>query len=165
MARKPRDYKAEERRRNELARQRGFTSRAQQRRAIETGKIPALQPKRVRSPKTVEAQKRRVRPPKARGPIQTDFNGYTIPVEQQAKDWSTLHARSEIAQYRPEEAAKLGVGKKAYTNAYMRAFVVSDGGYSAVRYAGGSPELYYWFVTLNQYMSASEYETRYGPVA
>lgn len=31
MARKARDYKAEERRRNELARERGFTSRAQER--------------------------------------------------------------------------------------------------------------------------------------
>lgn len=33
MARRPRDYRAEERRRNELARQRGFANRSQQRKA------------------------------------------------------------------------------------------------------------------------------------
>lgn len=58
MARRVRDYKAEERRRNELARSRGFDSRAQQRGKIERGEMRALDPRRVSSSKTKANQQR-----------------------------------------------------------------------------------------------------------
>ena len=107
MARKPRDYKAEERRRNELARQRGFKTRAAQRGAIERGEISALQPKRVRSKKTLAAQARRAQgllsgSAVPKGPIPS-FDELRRMVEadraQQCRDWSAIHAASTVATY------------------------------------------------------------------
>ena len=165
-----RDYHAEEVRRNALAKSRGFTSRAQQRHAIEVGKIRALQPKRVRSPKTRKAQERllatrRYGPTPKAGEVPESFGGITISPEDRARDWSTMFARSEIAQYRPERAKELGVSKAKYRDAYLKAFVAGDTRYERVRHSknGGSDALYYWFVTLNEYMEADEYESRYGP--
>lgn len=166
MARKARDYKAEERRRNELARLRGHTNRYQQRKKIETGAIAALAPKRVRSTRTKTAQKARVRPPRGAAKI-TDYEiqGTKISRVQRASDWSAAHASEDIAKYRPERAKSLGVGEAAYTNAYLRAFVEGDTRYQRVRRSGGSVDLYYWFVTLNGYYMAEEYDEKYGPAA
>src|SRR6478609_5965605 len=103
MARKPRDYKAEERRRNELARQRGFTNRYQQRRKIETGAVPALAPKRVRSERTKQAQAQRIRPPRNGAKIDDSrwvINGTQISRVQRAEDWSAMHGGTDIAKYR-----------------------------------------------------------------
>lgn len=167
MAKRVRDYKAEEARRNALARERGFTSRAQQRNRIETGKFPALQPKRVRSVKTKRAQSRYL----SHAPIVDDDNvvpkwgvkGVTLPViskDQACRDWSTLYARSEMAEYRPERAKTLRVTEKEYRDAYFNAWASGD--YYATRYHGGSDSLRYWFVELNDYYQAEEYDDRYG---
>lgn len=164
MARKARDYKAEERRRNELAKARGFTSRAAQRRAIEKGAAPALAPTRLRKPSVIAAQRARSAPPKDRAPIKDSLQGYPLPSrEQRARDWSALFAGTEMAQYRPERAKELGVTKKQYTDAYLRAFVQGDSAYHRVRYYGGSEDLRYWFVELNDYFEAEEYDEKYGP--
>jgi len=164
MARKQRDYRAEEARRNELARQRGFTSRAAQRRAIERGKAPAIQPHRIRSERTRKAQAALQSAIKPLNVRKYDYAGIHISGEQRATDWSTIFAGSDIAQYHPERARSLGVTKKQYTDAYLRAFVLGDERYAQSRYYGGSDPLYYWFVTLNGYYSADEYESRYGRV-
>lgn len=156
-AKRKRDYKAEERRRNELARERGYRNRAQQRRAIEKGEMSPLDPERVRSPKTVSAQAKRL--------FQTnDFIRLTSALDPRdmAQDWSGIFARSEQAEYNPERAAELGVSEREYTRAYLDAFVLGDDRYEINRRSGSDP-LFYWFVTLNGFMSADTYDKRYGP--
>lgn len=165
MAKRQRDYAAEQRRRNELARQRGFTSRAQQRRKIEKGEIPALVPlSRLRSKRTIEAQKFLLGA-ETRG---IERKGSTLPVfgtrrsdAERAQDWSDIYARSQVAQYDPDNRPK-GMTKAAYTRAYLAAFVTGDERYVKVRHAGGSDALRHWFVDVMEYMQADEYETRYG---
>lgn len=157
MARKARDYKAEERRRNELAKQRGFSNRYQQRAAIETGKRAPLQPSRVRSPRTKAAQRRVLG-------AHEDYLAAlrrTTPASR-AEDWSGLFLRTDMAKYDPDRARELGVSRAAYTDAYLNAWVEGPESYSKVRHKGGSDALEYWFVTLNGFMTVDEYEARYG---
>lgn len=167
MARKARDYKAEEARRNALARQRGFTSRGQQRRAIETGKAPAIAPRRLRKPTTIEAQKFRLGVDTGgieRKATELPAFGDRVSPEDRAQDWSDIYARSSAAQYNPDDRPK-GMSKRAYTNAYLAAFVRGDERYVNVRHAGGSEALRHWFVDIAGYMTADEYESRYGAQA
>ena len=163
MARKARDYAAEQRRRNELARERGHRSRADQRRKIELGKIPALAPKRLRNPVTLKNQKLRVTTPKRKHVKKpTEYGGYKLPsLEDRSTDWSTMFARSESGTYAPDTRPD-DTTKAAYRSAYMKAFVAGPARYDLVRHHGGSPDLKYWLVTLNHFMSVSEYESRYG---
>lgn len=162
MARKVRNYRAEQLRRNELARARGFTNRYQQRHAIETGKFKALQPKRVTRPQTLKAQAEYLAKPKR----QQTPTGWAYPSkEDQAQDWSTMNARTNMGQYHPGNAKRLGVTKTFYRQTYLDAFVTGDDRYKLVRHHGGSPALRYWFVDLNGFFSADEYESRYGPAA
>ena len=163
MARK-RDYNAEERRRNELARQRGYSSRAQQRRAIETGKRESLAPNRLRNPRTIEAQKfligERTKGIETKGTILPTF-GNRVSDVQRAEDWSDLFARSSAAKYDPDNRPS-GMTKAAYTDAYLAAFVRGDERYVEVRRRGGSDALRRWFVDIAGYLTADEYESRYG---
>ena len=55
----------------------------------------------------------------------------------------------------------------AYTNAYLRAFVVGPTTYRANRRnrRGASHDVFYWFVTLNGYYTVEEYEGKYGELA
>lgn len=144
MARRKRDYKAEERRRNELARQRGYKSRAAQRYAIETGRAPALQPSRVRKPT------RTVKTPRL------DSGAL-----DRAYDWSALHGGTQIARY-DYRNARPGVTKGQYLKGYLDAFVEGPQRYRAVRHSGGSRALERYFVDITGYYTADEYETRYG---
>lgn len=164
MARRARDYKAEEARRNALAKERGFTSRGQQRRRIETGKAPAIQPYRLRKPQTIEAQKFRL----GSATKGVESKGSNLPVfgsrrgdRERAEDWSDIYARSVAAQYLPDERPQ-GMSKAAYTDAYMAAFVTGSERYVEVRRSGGSDALRHWFVDVIEYMTADEYESRYG---
>ena len=187
MARKARNHHDEQIRRNQLSFLRGFKSRADERHQIETGKVAPQQPQRVRSPKTRAAQETRLThivritkrqraeaeakaDAKARAkpsPAVKDFGDRypDITPTQRAQDWSNLFARAEAGKYNPGAAKSLGVTKRAYTTAYLNAFVKGDTRYDAVRHnkKGASPYLYYWFVSLNHYMTADEYEASYGP--
>jgi hypothetical protein len=161
MARKPRNHKLEQQRRNELARQRGFTSRGQQRRAIERGKVPALAPTRLRSERTIKAQtERQIREQQSGlgGTITRDFRTK----RDRCIDWSALHAGTTIASYDYEANAVDGVTRQQYTDAYFAAFVSGPGRYAAVRRSGGSPELRRYFVTITEHYSPDVYEVRYG---
>lgn len=104
MARKPRDYKAEERRRNELARQRGYTSRAAQRHKIETGRIAPLMPNRIRSPFTIAAQKVRDVVLSRNVPVSPNHPEFDravagVSVEQRASDWASIFARTHVTTF------------------------------------------------------------------
>ena len=82
----PRDYRQEEQRRNELARERGFTSRAQLRNRVSKGfaagrvtKAPAYE----RAGFTSQLEYRKAR--------------------KVAKAWSDHHSRQERSEYKPSE--------------------------------------------------------------
>lgn len=162
MARKQRDYKAEERRRNELARQRGFSSRAALRRAIEKGTAAAIQPNRLRRPSTIAAQKERykaTRKTEHKGDKFPKF-GFRVSDEQRAQDWSDVFSRSPGSEYNPDERPE-GMSRKAYTNAYLKAWVDGDNRYVNVRHTGGSPELRNWLVNVAGFLTANIYEDKY----
>jgi hypothetical protein len=176
MARKKRDYRAEEKRRNELARLRGFASRAQQRRAIETGKIRALKPERVIKPSVLAAQRRFIeslRRPFTEADRQYEL-GAIIPhlpsVRQQCEDWSAAHAGTAIAQYDNDDDADddpktrwiAKHGRKAYDDAYYEAWVYGPQSYRRVRRNGGSYALYRWLVEITETMTDAEYDLKYG---
>jgi len=164
-AKRVRNYRQEQERRNALARERGYTSRGQQRRAIETGKAKPIAPKLVRSPKTIAAQKARIKA-ETQGQEHKHKTSDILfsanrPDAERAQDWSDLFSRSSMGQYNPDERPD-GVSKKAYTDAYVAAFVDGAERYKYVRHSGGSPALRRWLVDINGFMTADEYETRYG---
>jgi len=159
-----RDYAAEERRRNQLARERGFTSRGAQRHAIERGQFAAIRPNRLRKPQSIEAQKfllgDRTKGIERKDTVLPQF-GSRFSDAQRAEDWSDIYARSAAAQYTPDERPE-GMSKREYTDAYLAAFVRGDERYVNTRHSGGSEALRHWFVDVAQYMTADEYESRYG---
>lgn len=166
MARK-RDYKAEERRRNELARARGFKSRAAQRHAIETGKVKALAPSRMKNPRTVIAQQR-LRAKERPSAFDIIYDTYSD--EQRAAEWSSLFARHESGRFDYDgdtETAKskqqfiAKYGKDAYVQAYISAFVRGEGRYQRARNRGGSQPLRFWFVHVTGYLTSNVYDERY----
>lgn len=152
MARRKRDYRAEEARRNELARQRGFATRAQQRGKIERGEIRAIQPKRVRAAKTVRAQKAWTARAKSLvssfGDMGPDFEvtDYLKGIDfkflepgERCIEWSNLHAANNIVKFDPDNRPE-GVSLERYTDVYFRAFVDGPEAYGKVR---GSRETTY----------------------
>ena len=182
--RKPRNYRAEEARRNEIARALGFKSRAEMRKAVETGKIAPKRPRAVRSPRTIAAQKAREARERA---VKVVKRGHTdsyeslsggISDEQRAQDWSDIFARTDVStyeygvknatagEYKKVMAAKARYvrkhGKDAYTKAYLKAFVEGPGKYKTTRNIGGSPDLYLWFVIVCEYLLAELYEDKYA---
>lgn len=160
MPRKVRNHALEYARRNELAVGRGFRSRGQQRYAIETGHFAALDFRRIRSPKTRKAQEGFLSAPR----FIPKYAGVEVPKytpEQRCIDWSAAFARSEKAQYEPDNASDLGLTKAEYRKAYMKAFVSGKERYKLARKTG-SDALRHWFVDINHYFEADEYETRYG---
>ena len=187
MALRIRDNHAENVRRNELAKARGFHNRYDQRHKIETGVIRALWPQQVTAPKTVKAQNEWQARAHAliTGAKPTEYGGHPLPPpEDRCQSWSDMFARASAARFapdgvkaadakmyhdrqwpRPLSAKDLGVTRDEYTAAYTRAFLVGPQRYQATRRTGGSYALYYWFVVLNHYMEADEYESRYGPAA
>lgn len=152
-----RDNAKEQVRRNQLAFERGYASRYEQRKAIERGVIAPIAPKRVSSPKTISAQEKRLAAiPKVKS------RSATYADRELAYDWSAVMAKRFEAEYHPERALALGVSRYEYTQIYLRAFVTGDYRYKITRRKGGSDELGEWFVTLNHFYSATEYERRYA---
>lgn len=161
MARRVRDYAAEQRRRNELAKSRGYTSRSQQRRAIEQGRRAPLRPDLIRSPRTVEAQRIR----QAR--IDADLKLFGQYAENER--WAKAHAVRHIGRFDPREQSEggnrlPGVSPEAFSQGYNEAFVNGPLKYRSRRNRGGSRALRRYFVDLTGHFTADEYEARYGHV-
>ena len=138
-AKRQRNYRAEEARRNELARARGFTSRGQQRRAIDRGVIEPLAPERTFIARALRIDS----------------------MMDNAYDWSTAHAKHYEAMFRPQDALDHGLSEGEYTRAYSKAFVEGNQRYGNVRRRGGSPALRRWFVDTIHWYSPAEYEAKY----
>lgn len=163
-----RDYKAEYARRQQLARERGYGSYGRQRGKIQRGEIRALAPNRIRSERTRQAQREFLERAREVAEGEKGFDQLVeeftsvLTDEQRAAQWSAGFARSEIAQYKPEEAESLGISRDEYTQAYLDAFVEGPSRYADVRYDGGSDALEFWFVELHEYFEVDEYDKRYG---
>jgi hypothetical protein len=110
---KPRDYKSEERRRNELARQRGFTTRAQQRTATRKG----LDYGRPIGPKQLPYRAAGFASDKAYRQARAD-----------AKAWSKKHSSKKVSEYRPSGLHK---NPQAFA-AYHAAFIDKKSAVSAI---------------------------------
>ena len=129
----PRDYRQEEQRRNELARERGFTSRAQLRNRVAGGTAegrPAKAPPFERAGFASPGEYRRAR--------------------KTAAKWSAQHSRVEVSRY---DSAKLRDPSRfrAYYDAYAR-----DGDGRAKR-----DWLKYYLVDVEDYVSDEEFEREY----
>lgn len=181
MARKARDYKAEEARRNEIARALGYKNRAQMRRAVELGFIAPKRPEAIRSPRTIAAQKWRAamaardydydpRTPIDREPTEFERIVAGIKPERMARDWSAAHAKTPAAEFDFEGNEDVNVAKRdfikahgmtAYIDAYLNAFVLGGDRYVNRRHAGGSPAMLFWFVVVTMYMTVPEYDGKY----
>ena len=129
----PRDYRQEEQRRNELARERGFTSRAQLRNRVARGTAegrPAKAPPYERAGFASPGEYRRAR--------------------KEAAKWSSQHSRVEVSRY---DSAKLRnpARFRAYYDAYAR-----DGDGRTKR-----GWLKHYLVDVEHYVSDEEFEREY----
>ena len=168
MPKRKRDYRAEERRRNELARALGFKNRAELRKAIETGVRPARRVKQLRKPSTIAAQ---ARLRKSAKPSTYDEIVATYSDQQRSQEWGWLLSKHETAEYEARGDSAVAKqkrafiqkhGKDVYTRAYLEAWAEGDEKYYRVRYRGGSYALGFWLVEVCGYLTWDQFWERYG---
>lgn len=144
MAQRPRarDYRLEEQRRNARARELGFTSRAQMRRALRTGEwTPQRKSDRPRSPIVGSAS-----------PLPASVSNIAR-LRRESRDWSRKHSRIETSQYNthwPDETVR----------AYHAAFV--DESTRAWKIENGLESLREFLVDERGYYTDDEFDERYG---
>lgn len=162
----PRDYRAEEARRNAKAKQLGFTSRAQQRRAQRHGlKLPRTgssprSPIKVTpgAPKLVTpAVLRRysARPPTPPRVVQA-IRQVTVPIakiRRQSQAWSNAHSRVPTSKYDPDFTA-------ATARRYHAAYVDPDT--KAYKIENGLDSLREYLVDDMGFYDDVEFDARYG---
>ena len=130
----PRDYRQEEQRRNELARERGFTSRAQLRNRVASGTAegrPAKAPPFERAGFASPGEYRRAR--------------------RESAKWSAKHSGLEVSRY---DGTKLR--DPARFRAYYDAFPSEQGGATQKR-----GWLKHYLVDVEDYVSDEEFEREY----
>lgn len=159
-----RDYKAEYQRRNELAKARGYKSYGQQRYRIETGDAPAINPRRLRSQRTIDNQVRKQRILSNAGPFndelpwpdwfgEKDLKATRI---EFAQDWSDFYSRHWSTEFDAERAED----DEHYLETYMNTFVHLS--YLESHHLKRSESHYEWFVNIMHYMEADTYDRRYA---
>lgn len=178
-------------RRNARAEALGFRNYYEYRKAYETGKVQPVRPDRIKSERTRKAQLQFKPPPIGQffsnaitqaqqllddisnlgyDAVSYPANTYdlianyydkTTSIEDKCADWSDLRARTDMAEYHPENAASLGVTRERYTEVYYNAFVDKEHGYYASRYEGGTDWLEEWFCDINDYFDDEDYKIRY----
>lgn len=159
---KQRDYKKESARRKELANERGFSSYWKMRRAIETGKAPAINSARISNAKTYKAQKDAGYPLEVKASGLFDRVRNSVSRERQCQTWSDLFAQVDEVKFQPDQAKDLGMSKAGYIQRYYRTFVDGRNSYGKVRYKGGSENLREWLVDIQGYIEAKEYDAKYS---
>lgn len=152
MPRKARNYAAEYAKRNALAKARGYRSYGDQRRKIETGRAPAINPGRIRTKRTADAQQEY-----RNLPWEKRVDPTQIKIEM-AQEWSRVYARTGAIRFDSAEARR----NPHYLSTYLQAFVLGTHDDPNLNRLTGSDALYEYLVNETGYMSADEYETRYG---
>jgi hypothetical protein len=152
MPRKARDYRAEYKRRVALAQQRGHRNYYEQRRKIETGETPALQPARLRRRDVIEKQQRFER-------LLPDW--LTVNVQDaridMAQNWSDWYSRHWSTRFDADRARN----DPHYLNVYMQAFVMQISSGPASHRLTFDEYRREWFVNIMEYFSVEEYDDRY----
>jgi hypothetical protein len=160
MAGKKRDYKAEYARRVALAKERGFSNYYQQRRKIESGQVPAINPNRLRKRSTIEAQEKF--PTRGKAKTQAEWwesvNIQDARIDM-ARRWSDWYSRDYTTQFDADRAKH----DERYLTVYMQAFVLAPHSDSNVHHLDGDTWQYEWFVDLNGFYDAEEFEDKYPP--
>lgn len=145
-----RDYKAEYARRQALARERGHRSYGEQRRKIERGEIPPIQPSRIRG-KTRAAWFAALMD----SPQRADQHLFVRrEIIADCEEWSRLHAMSDRAKFRRKRALK----DQDYLMTYYRAFIMNTT--SDFAHLKDNQDLKKWFMQFKG-MSEDEYRKRY----
>ena len=126
-AKRTRDYRAEEARRNQLAKSRGFTSRAQQRRALRTGAwVPVRKSDKPRAPIVYTASPT---PP----PTLTRKPGSSnlARLRRESQEWSSKHSRVDASKYDPRfPPERVRKYHAAFVDDATRAYRIENGLYS-----------------------------------
>lgn len=127
-----RDYSAERARRNELARQRGFSSLDALHKAVKAGQYPSAReirrdPEKRREAALIsqrrirEANRARPKPPQL--PPEAELDKSDAEIHQLNREWSRRHSRQSRTEYNPRWGVKR---KRAYYNAFVRDFRVPN---------------------------------------
>jgi len=107
-AKRVRDYKAEERRRNELAVERGHRTRATARYAVKTGKLPSEKPVKPFGPQDAPYRKAGFKSPTAYSNARKD-----------AAAWSRKHSNITPSSYRPSSRHRSPYAFRSYYDAFV----------------------------------------------
>lgn len=157
-----RDYKAEEARRNAKAKQLGFSSRAQLRRAQRYGYQPPRVGKSPRGPikptKAAKVTPAVLRRYSARPPAPVTISGGTktgsiAKIRRESQDWSNAHSRVPTSKYDPEFTANTA-------RRYHAAFVDPDT--KAWKIENGLDSLREYLVDDMGFYDDVEFDERYG---
>ena len=81
---------------------------------------------------------------------------------ESATDW--VFNFENVLESDPDILERTGMTMEQLEDAYLAAVVADDTGYYDVRYSGGSEELREWLVDITGYMTADEYDEKYGIV-
>lgn len=157
MPKKARDYKAEYARRQSLAKERGYKSYGQQRRLIEKGIAPAIQPTRLRSARTIRNQEESGAGFLFRATGFRTINDYRIDAAQR---WSDMRSRRDVTKFDADRARR----DPEYLDAYSQA-LVSDAGNPDVKFQtrlSYNDYTKHYLVDVMHAMTEDEYEARYG---
>jgi len=107
-AKRVRDYKAEERRRNELAAERGHRTRAAARHAVKTGKLPSEKPVKPFGPQDAPYRKAGFSSPYTYAKARKDAAG-----------WSRDHSAIVPSSYRPSGRHRSPQAFRGYYDAFV----------------------------------------------
>lgn len=154
MARK-RDYAAEYKRRQELARKRGFKSYAQQRRAIERGTFKSLAPGRLKRKDVIERQVAKFDIFAERDWFASfDVTDARIDMAQKWSDWYSQHWSTKFDAERARNDPH-------YLDVYMQSFVlVAQDRESSHRFTWDEYRRE-WFTDIMGYLDVDQYDDRY----
>lgn len=77
-------------------------------------------------------------------------------IRKENADWSSRHASQAIAKWKPKRDSE-------YAKAYYDAFVNPKTSFKSLRKGKSTtPEIYNYFVNVMKYMTAEEYDQKYG---
>ena len=161
MARK-RDYKAEYARRQQLARARGFSGYSEKRRKIERGLTPAINPKRLRSGKTIFAQQKFAKESQYETITRLMSTGQETSYLREMKiqdsiAWYETYGRNIALEFDENKARK----SDKYLDSYYWGFVAEYGDAWSSHRLHHTDAMETWMVEEAEIYDQDEYDERY----